>query len=492
MQDQQQDQQQEQATNTALGVVVIAHRQAASIALVLEALAQQLKQDDHVVVVIADASDAETFVSASASCHVTVQFADHGVTGFNAGANRDQGTNYLLGQYFDLSGIVYLDGDCVPNTQVLDSFRRLFAHTRAAALPVLGCGIRAEDNNVVDSRASAGTVSRVCRSYDCRMNSLTHGRSIFTPGVDRVMLHDRHIRSAQVCWSCHCGLNMQAIQLLRKTNSVLFGDVSRAWASVWDGNYGCEDTFVGLTVFRAGGLVVAMDPATTYVIHKQHPSSARTSKELINKQKFPLAVTQLARHLQCLHACLVLLHVRGYTDNTASTATATATVAVQAGPASTIYDTADFYNNILSVTVPPGSIEYTALHFLKLVGTEATKSGKAPNTNTFTVLEQIALFQVARTLTVAYGSGATLADILNQNQNQNQNMKQGTCSHDMCYHANSIWRTLLSTCVSVSDFLQVYNSPKQQALRAASASVNNKYIGKETESWDEETKHEVW
>lgn len=457
---------QQQVQETALGVVVIAHKQAASVAFVLEALVKQLKHDDQVVVVIADTSDIETFDAASvfASEHISVQFAEHGVVGFDAGANRDQGTNYLLGQYFDLSGVVYLDGDCVPNQHVLDSFRNLFAQASSASLPVLGCGIRAEDNNVL------GTSSSVHRTYDCRMNSIVHGRSIFTPGVDRVILHDRHLRASQVCWSCHCGLNIQAIQLLRKTNNALFGDVSRAWASVWDGNYGCEDTFVGLTVFRAGGLVVAMDPAATYVIHQKHPTSARTSKAIINKQKFPLATVQLARHLQCLHACLVLMHVRGYADSNAAT--------IQEGPAVSIYDTPDFYNNILSVTVPSDSIEHVVLACLKLKEHDKDSSNEAVQD----VLTQITLFQVARTLTIAYGSGATLSDTLKLKQDP-------TCSHDMCYHANSIWRALLSTCVSVSDFLQVYNS-FTKVLRPTP--TNSKYLGKETESWDEETKHEIW
>lgn len=498
---------------TALGIVVIAHRQASSIALVLSALAKQVQPCDHVVVVIADSGDPldeETFteaVSASKTycISMSVQFASHGIQGFNAGANRDQGTNYLLGQYLDLAGIVYLDGDCVPSPSVLDSFRNLFTQTQATLLPVVGCGVRAETaaatTSVAESALVSGTGER--RTYDCRMNSITHGRAIFTPGVDRVMLHDRHVRASQVCWSCHCGLNMQAIQLLRKTNAALFGDVSRAWASIWDGNYGYEDTFVGLTCFRAGGLVVTLDPTTTYVMHQRHPKSTSAQKANINKQRYPLAAMQLARYLQCLHACSLLLHVRGYSENSAS---------IQAGPASSIYDTLEFYNNILSVNVPAGSIEYVALQCLGL--SNSLEQKECSSTDSMEAIqEQIALFQLARTLTVAYGSGTVLADKLlecSAKQAAEQATREGTankyltraqihardkellCPHDMCYHANSIWKTLLSACVSVPEFLRIYNSPEQQMLRAHASSIHGVHLGKEMESWDEETKHEVW
>lgn len=401
--------------SVGIGIVVIAHKQEHAVGLVLAALSSQMLVWDRCVVVIASPDDRETYdaaiqASMNSNAVVSVQYQTHGIQGFNAGANRDFGTCYLLGAFPALSGIVYLDGDCVPSPTTLSGFRNLFA--QAGSVPVLGNGTR--------SHSTTGAV-------DQRINSAAHGQSVFCVGMDRVAVTDRDLRSARVCWSCLCGLNIPAIQLVRALNRNLFGDSNRVFASTWDGRYGAEDTFLGLQVFRAQGIVVALDPLVVSVTHQDHVAHRNTGAGASesNKYTLPEADALLIKHLQCQRPCYVTLSTRAYTLTTRLRN-------------QQMRDDSVFYNNILSVGPPPRSryqntpdMETVSLSCLGLLDPDIP------------LLRQLALFQVGRVVTYTYGSGSTLASRLPQG------------SATVSENARVVWNHLRTAPIQYTAFLEV-------------------------------------
>jgi hypothetical protein len=368
---------------------------------------------------------AEYFVpDTSGTFIVSVQYQNHGVHGFNAGANRDQGTSYLLGAFPALSGIIYLDGDCVPSPTMVSGFRNLFA--QAGSVPVLGNGTR--------SHSTSGLV-------DTRINSPVHGQSVFKLGMDRVVLHDRDLRGARVCWSCLCGMNVPAIRLVRALNRSLFGDSNRVFASTWDGRYGAEDTLLGLQVFRAQGVVVAMDPLVVSAVHQDHVTKWNTDAAVSNNSTLPKTDALLIKHLQCQTPCYVTLSTGVYMQTTRLRNLQ-------------MRDNDCFYNNILSVNVParasathPPAMELVTLACLGLLDPDIP------------LLRQLALFQVGRVVSYTYGSGATLASSLPR-----KNAKD-SASTDMMDTAQVVWRTIKKACVSFPVFVEKFkqlSTPNQR------------------------------
>jgi hypothetical protein len=421
-------------TIASVGVVVIAHKQEHAIGSVLRALLSQLLDSDRVCIVIAtDAeNDSATYEAAVAAISLdaeskprrygaacSVQFADHGVKGFNAGANRDQGTSYLLGVDNDLCGIVYIDGDCVPSPTTISGFRNLFM--RAGSVPVLGNGLRIH--------STTGAV-------DSRINRLAKGNDVFTFGVDRVALHDRDLRAHRVCWSCLCGMNVPAIQLARKLNHELFGDMNRAFSSQWDGRYGAEDTFLGLSVFRGGGVVVACDPNTVCCEHQDHATKYDTDEAVPNTRKCPEADAVLIRHLQCTSACYVTLHTRAYAYMNR--------LANQQ-----IRDGNEFYNNITGVDAQAPNQDAVSKHVhvtLSCLGFIAG-AGAVSGLPDIPLLKSLATYMVSRVVTYTYGSGATFTDAL---------IARGDRT-TVTEYAGVVWRSIRRKVVTFSEYMDAYD-----------------------------------
>lgn len=422
-------------TGVCVGVVVIAHQQSEALPKVLSALQTQLGSRDRLCVVIATEADTETYAAATKALtafNVTptsLQFAQHGITGFNAGANRDQGTCYLLGSDPELSGIVYIDGDCVPTPTTIAGFRNLF-HT-AGSIPVLGNGLR--------KHSTTGTV-------DSRINSLAKGNDIFTIGVDRVALHDRDIRGHRVCWSCLCGLNVAAIRLARSINHALFQDSNRVFASTWDGRYGAEDTFLGLSVFRGGGVVVACDPLVVCCEHQDHTTKYDTQAAVPNTRLCPEADANLISYLQCTSACYVTLHTRVYSR-----------LAVNANKQ--LHDSSEFYDNILSVD-SAGS-DTNARATLSVLGFDDTT---LPHQK---LIVALASYMIGRVVTYTYGSGTTHADSLKSSGDPTK----------MTEYATSVWRSIRRKVVSVTEYIEAYKSAQQmqrQQMQRSTSTSNGK------------------
>jgi hypothetical protein len=77
------------------------------------------------------------------------------------------------------------------------------------------------------------------------------------------------------CVGCNISLNIKAIELTRRINSVVLGN-PRTFAHVFDGQWGGEDPYLSATLFRSNAMIVNANPDASYVLHNWHDSKHRT------------------------------------------------------------------------------------------------------------------------------------------------------------------------------------------------------------------------
>lgn len=179
----------------------------------------------------------------------------HGVTGFNAGANRDEGLERVLAIHPDAS-VIFLDGDCAPSPDWL----RHHADLLGSPLPTVTCGTRRER----------------CRT-DARLEDVGWDGRIwpptFIPGFDAPILSRVDVDGHRTTWSCSLGINRPALRRLRMAGMNLWRS-HRIFPPFFDGRWGGEDTALGVVAWEAGCSIVMLDPLRSHVDHEPHRSRA--------------------------------------------------------------------------------------------------------------------------------------------------------------------------------------------------------------------------
>ena len=268
--------------------------------------------------------------------------AQHDFVGFSAGANRDLGVQYIIKKHGP-SDFLFIDGDCIPSPNLIQH------HSSILSLggSVVTCGFRTHRTSLRDD----GTYSI---HGDRRIaHPLTKGR-LFQSGMDRAMLHYLDILSHNVCWSCNLGVNYKALQHIQEANRFFVPDTERLFTSVFDGQWGGEDTALGLAAFRTSCAVVMLDPNRSHVEHIFHTTKHQTNANL-RKCSF------IDRQLQA--------NVRKTTE-----------LLVNKEPVETIAsnvstDTLDFYNNVYQIK----NIDVWAARACELFGFDTRKTVLAYN-----------------------------------------------------------------------------------------------------------------
>ena len=265
-------------------VVIPIHNQGKNLAHVLSAYMVQTVMPEHIILVCDRCTDiskdlASSFISKFAVFDCVLHVIDtngSNVTGFGAGRTRDVGVTYakslgLTGPYF------FSDGDCVPSTG-------LVAHHKSqlgVAGPRITCGLRYEtvppdqkpDFPVIETNPEV-------IQDDLRVSADYCKYKVFGQGCDRLVLIPEVIEHSWVCWSCNLGMNDAAIDLCYYVNGALNGDTNRIFNSAFDGRWGGEDGFVGCTLYRWGGEIVALGRQSN-VVHIWHPRN-HTNLDHIN------------------------------------------------------------------------------------------------------------------------------------------------------------------------------------------------------------------
>jgi len=179
----------------------------------------------------------------------------HGVTGFNAGANRDEGLGRVLAIYPDAS-VVFLDGDCRPSPDWL----RHHADLLTSSMPMVTCGTRRER----------------CRP-DARLEDVSWDGRIwlptFRPGFDAWVQARCDVDGHRTTWSCSLGVNRPALLRLRTAGRWLWRS-PRIFPPFFDGRWGGEDTALGVVAWEAGCSIAMLDPLRSHVDHEPHRSRA--------------------------------------------------------------------------------------------------------------------------------------------------------------------------------------------------------------------------
>lgn len=189
--------------------------------------------------------------------------AHHDFTGFSAGANRDLGIAYVEQHYPGNNSFVFLDGDCLPSPCLLEHHARLLNYPYA----VITCGSRKNE-----------TYSKQVLEDKRLVSPLIQPR-VFVPGMDRVVFDVRDIRAHNVVWSCNLGINHLALEKIRQANRHVSSS-NRVFADVFDGQWGGEDTLLGLAGFHNSCMLVCLDPLTSWVLHQEHEITYQGTKNL--------------------------------------------------------------------------------------------------------------------------------------------------------------------------------------------------------------------
>lgn len=187
------------------------------------------------------------------SSNVHVILSSHDFTGFSAGANRDIGIQYVEQHFPGINHYLFIDGDCIPSTDLLTHHYTVLNRNSA----VITCGSRRNqmrNGDVVDDKRLASPLIRP---------------RVFVPGIDRVVFDVRDIRAHNVVWSCNLGINASAINNIRKANACIASS-NRVFSNVFDGQWGGEDTLLGLAGFHTSTPIVCLDPNKSWVMHQEH------------------------------------------------------------------------------------------------------------------------------------------------------------------------------------------------------------------------------
>lgn len=182
------------------------------------------------------------------------------IQGFNAGANRDIGIAEARRRFPGCS-VLLLDGDCIPGPIWAESHRAACGGPR----PTIACGARNE-----------GTVA------DPRTRPLTWQGTAYPPSFvpgGRSDCSLEEIVAHRVTWTCNLSINAAALDLLEAAGPRIHGH-PRIFAPMFDGQWGGEDTGLGILAWYLGCRIESLDPEESYVEHQPHPSRVTSLRNL--------------------------------------------------------------------------------------------------------------------------------------------------------------------------------------------------------------------
>lgn len=246
-----------------ISAVVVVKNQLKNALEVFGSLARQTMKLDHVVAVV-EGDDFEPVARIASSFGFETVRASHPFKGFSAGANRDLGIKHVE-RLYGRSHFVFLDGDCVSSTDLVKHHSGFFGRCTVT------CGLRV-DRTSLRADGSYGLFPDRRTSNFKNSATLVSGKDLEIKSVEPILANS-------ACWSCNMGISADAVDLLRKINNLLPEADNRVFSQVFDGLYGGEDAFVGLSVVRASGRVVMLDPSRSHIEHIQHvvASGSRTN-----------------------------------------------------------------------------------------------------------------------------------------------------------------------------------------------------------------------
>lgn len=251
-------------------IVVLVHNQATNIPRLVDAYRSLVLQPDLFVFVCDRCTDDSVALLSAADMPARKIIVEtSGGVSFQAGRNRDLGASTAESEIGE-THLVFLDGDCVPAPELLLCYTEIFE--AAGDYPVVAAGRRV--NETPDGRSRE----------DNRFLMPSSMRTVFHPGTHRLVAAREPVFGRLATWSCNLGVSASAVKLIRGVNwrldkhATIFNDS-------FNGHWGGEDDFVGITAWFLGAAVVAADPVRCRVDHIYHKSRESTEFTLIMQRK---------------------------------------------------------------------------------------------------------------------------------------------------------------------------------------------------------------
>lgn len=178
-----------------------------------------------------------------------------GETMFLAGFRRNQAIDIAINERPGLNGFVFIDGDCIPDTGLIEEHGRLLK----GAVPLILIGRRREDKHNGNDQRELAKPLESYRFFDFDTQVLTESYLF---------------ESSSVVWSCNVSFNRRSIDALKHFNRKYY-ERDEVFSSEFNGTWGGEDTFLGMEARLCSIPVVLISGEKSGVWHKNHPRPAR-------------------------------------------------------------------------------------------------------------------------------------------------------------------------------------------------------------------------
>jgi glycosyltransferase involved in cell wall biosynthesis len=251
---------------TNIGVVTIIHNQSENLPKLLDSYSTQTKQPLLYCFVLDRCSDNsyELIQSFKVNSSVEVTIVESNTSsGFGAGFCRDIGVD-IVHSFDSDATILFIDGDCIPTSILFEQVQDSASKSDIIIVARMN-QIQGTDNYMDDLRVAAPWLDGI----------------VFSRGKNVVIKNMELARSRQLTWSCSLAMSQKAIRTCQDINESIYG-IRRVFANVFDGEWGGEDDFVGLTAMLFGLVVTSIDP-THHVKHLWH--IPRTNNNIMTKTK---------------------------------------------------------------------------------------------------------------------------------------------------------------------------------------------------------------
>lgn len=190
-----------------------------------------------------------------------------------AGHTRNTGITFIENKIPDYDAILFIDGDCIPQPELIDSHRYICS----SDIPILSCGKRREsDHGWHDRREKFGRL---------------HSIGIFRRDI---IINDLSLlKDGLIVWSCNIAMNRKCITLIKQFNDTYFGK-SEVFNSHFNGGWGGEDSFLGIMAHAARVFIhVISRGAVEHIYHPPTPQaradeSYRFFRDMTDKFKVKL------------------------------------------------------------------------------------------------------------------------------------------------------------------------------------------------------------
>ena len=238
-----------------ISVVIPIHNQEHNIKRIIDGYKDQSLKPDNIIFVLDRCTDNSEKVIKKEIKPIKYHIlkTDESV-GFSAGITRNVGILKALSLGSDY--IVMTDGDCIPSKGLVEghiSTMSMFSSN----VPTLTCGYRFDYTYTGSVVADSRIMNKDAKQYMYDMASPV------------LIMNEYPLLKSWICWSCNIAINRRAAEAAISVNSTLSGDKDRVFSSIFDGRWGGEDGFLGLTIFRIGGNVI-MCPPSNKVTHIWH------------------------------------------------------------------------------------------------------------------------------------------------------------------------------------------------------------------------------